>query len=343
MERTKPTILVADETGVLARELESALGTMAVKIVRTTDAEDCVEKARSGKVALVVAHAAMPRAFSLLRLLRHSQDLAPIPLVVVGEPGQEELIVKHRKLPSRADRYVLRPLDFELTRGVVSDLLGGSVHVAAPHLKEATQEPILEAEPLDGSELPEASVLIEEELKKYRARVLELERDLGIMLKTAKEAARARADNARLKEELEAARRAGAESAKDDQGALFRQLEEGYKETIADLDRLLAEKDDVIARLAASDGHNSREETAALSEEIELARSREAELNRILRQVAALAGQMQESAERLGLAGLLHRLEAQKDIAERTKGALSFDEATLVVEAETLRSHLEKK
>jgi len=63
----------------------------------------------------------------------------------------------------------------------------------------------------------------------------------------------------------------------------------------------------------------------------------------MLRQLAAVLEQAAEAERQVDIEGLLRKLKAQENEAERLKGSLAFDEETLVVEADALRRELERR
>jgi hypothetical protein len=128
----KPRFLVADDVGGCAREWTGIFPGRSYIVEVTADMADCVDRMRRGAPSLLVVYAGMARAFSLMRLVRRSDDMKDVPLVMVGDASHEELMAKHRQLPTRADRYLLRPLDPELVRGVVADLTGVSAIADEP-------------------------------------------------------------------------------------------------------------------------------------------------------------------------------------------------------------------
>jgi len=335
-----PGIIAADDSGLCLSELKEILGPLAVDLRIAATMEDCIELCRERRPDAVVVYAGMSRAFSLLRLLRRSEDLAAIPLVVVGDPEQEELIAKHRTLPSRADRYMLRPLDRELARSVLEEFfedepVDGEIMLTIP---EKTPPPL----PLSGESIfdavPDAASKMEEELKRYQGRVKELEQDLKDAMQVAK-------DNAELRREVEDLQGQVAEARTQsaggqDFGELFGRLEIGYKDTIADLEKLLQEKDEIIANLAAGDGPDGGE-GEALAQELEREQARHGELVASLRQLSSLLQNLSEEEDRVGIADLMERLAGQEE-QTGLDGILSFDEETVVVDADLVGRHLEE-
>ncbi len=322
--------MVADDLGDCFAEIVQALGPAGLKLDQATTMEECIDKARKFRPAVVVVYAAMKRAFSLLRLLRHSDDLAGIPLVVVGEPDQEGLIVKHRKLPSRADRYLLRPLDPELVKSVVEEFLGTNPEIIIPELPERLTDAHFEAP-------PDAYEKMESEIQKYRDRVSQLERDLQAVLKSSKDMTRLREENEELTAALEEA--SANQAPAEDYSELFRRLESGYKDTIEDLEHLIGEKDEIIANLAASDELDG-EERQALTGRLEEEQARSGEMKKVIRQLSGVMDEMSKMAEDIGLEAALEDWDSHKQKAGELSAAFSFDEETLVVSAEVLKREL---
>lgn len=333
----KQSILIADDVGACYKELVAAFEGRKLKLARAINLEDCVEQCRTTSPTILFVYAGMSRAFSLLRIVRRSDDLGKVPLIVCGEPEQEELIAKHRKLPSRADRYLLRPIDVELVRSVAAEFLEG---VADPDIRvDEKTPPPLPGRPGKGAiaEAPDAYSRVQEELKAYQGRVKELEQDLLALSKVSKE-------NVALREELTQVRlRTTADSLKpneprgegEDFNELFVRLEEGYKATIDDLERLIQEKDEMIARLAASDGAGGAEQ-AGLAGELEREQERLGELTRTVRQASKLLDELALSEAELGLEDLLGRIATMAEEAEHLAVGFAFDEETVVVDAKSI-------
>jgi uncharacterized protein YigA (DUF484 family) len=335
-----PGIIAADDSGLCLSELKEIFGPLAVDIRMAATMEDCIELCRESRPDAVVVYAGMARAFSLLRLLRRSEDLASIPLVVVGDPEQEELIAKHRTLPSRADRYMLRPLDRELARGVLEEFfedepLDGEILLTIP---EKTPPPLPIDPPDYLHDAPDAATRMEEELHRYQGRVKELEQDLKDAMRVAKENAELRREIDQLQGQMAEAR--SESTGGQDFGELFGRLEIGYKDTIADLEKLLQEKDELIANLASGDA-GSGHESEALAQELEREHARHGELVGTLRRLSTLLQNWAGEEEGLAVQELLELL-AKQDEAEGLHGGLSFDEETVVVDADIIKRHLQE-
>lgn len=325
------TLLVADDAGYCFEEVEAIMGGGRVQFERSLAMEDCIAQARESHPSAIIVYAAMKRAFSLLRMLKHSPDLASIPVVVVGEPDQENLIAKHRRLPSRADRYMLRPLDPELLKSVIEEFLG-----THPELDVASLEKVATFdEQFDAP--PDAYEKMEEELGRYRHRVEQLEKDLEDLLRSSKELCKVREENVSLKMELDKAR---TRAPNNEFAGLFARLEAGYKDTIYDLEKLIQEKDGIIARLAAEDDQGG-EENQALAQKLEEEQGRFAGLKKAFRQLASGLEEAGRLEAELEIPMLLEQLEKSAVAMDDLKASFAFDEATLVVDGNALRERLE--
>jgi response regulator RpfG family c-di-GMP phosphodiesterase len=326
-------LLVADDVGYCYEEVEAIIGGGRVKLSRATTMEECVEMARELNPSAIVVYAAMKRAFSLLRMLKHSTDLTAVPVVVVGEPDQENLIAKHRRLPSRADRYLLRPLDPELLKSVIEEFLGTHPGLEIPPLEEALSFD----EKYDAP--PDAYQKMEEELGLYRQRVEQLERDLEDLHKSSKELAKLNDENQSLKSELE---KAQSNTPSTEFADLFARLEVGYKDTIYDLEKLIQEKDEIIARLAAGDEEQG-EEKRALTTKLEQEQTKFTEIKKVFRQMVAALEDAAKLETDLEIPQLLEQLEQSEVAMDDLKASFAFDEATLVVDGGSLRQRLEEQ
>ncbi|MFH1532560.1 MAG: hypothetical protein ABIK09_17690 [Pseudomonadota bacterium] len=240
----EPPIVVADDKGLVFDEVCAILKDPGAEVMRAVSMEDCIHRLRKTRASILIVSATMKRAFSLLRIVRHSRDLRTIPLIVIAAPGQEELIEKHGQLPSRADRYLLQPLDMELFDGVVREFLHGIPEEDADSSAEGIEAvaPPEVVAPDKG-----AYQKIQNELRRSRDKSQALEADLHAALQASKQVAELRAENEALRKRVQSSD-AQSRSVKD-YSSIFERLESGYKETIGDLERLVRDKDNLIGDL----------------------------------------------------------------------------------------------
>ncbi len=336
----KSTILIADDSGEFFQEMGKILPKRSLQVVQATSLEDCVDKARSAHPSLILVYAGMGRAFSLLRLLRRSDDLAKLPLVVAGDASQEELIAKHRMLPSRADRYLLRPLDPELTRSVIAEFTG-PVTVEPEPSASAPPPPPPSSRRAD-EVAPDALSKLKEELARQRETTARLEEDVRSLSKAAKEAAQLREEKANLQRELEAAR-AGS-IPKEEAHELFASLENEYKLEIENLELLLREKEQMLSsRRAGVDNNANDKAIEELKVKVESERIRQQETLRMLRGLVATLDEMGAVETQYGLIDLEKELAQLERETDELHGSLSFDEETVVVPADRIPRPADRK
>lgn len=315
------TIVVADDTGTCFGDFIRLLGGTELRLELARTPDDCVLKVRSLKPEIVVVYAVMNKAFSLMRSLRHEADLASVPMLVVGELDQEELMQRHRQLPSRADRYMVRPLEPDMLRKVVFELLGGESPVPTVEM------------PAAGGAAPSAFDRMDSELAQAKSRIAQLEKDLEVASSITRDYAQLKGENESLKERLLTQEPQGNGGFDD----LFHSLEAGYKETIEDLQRLVQEKDEIISRMASTTGDlGPAGARRASAEAVALYQSQVAELKKVIRQVYSALSDMEAAENEVDLAEIADLLEkAQMGLDEEDTG-FGTVEKTVVVSAKDL-------
>ncbi len=331
----EPPIVVADDKGLCFDEARAILKVSEIEVVRASSMEDCIHRLRKTRASVLVVSATMKRAFSLLRIVRHSRDLRSIPLIVIAAPGQEELIEKHGQLPSRADRYLLQPLDPELFLGVIRDVHGPSGK-AKPESDEGEAE-FEVGEPEISPMLPDKGAYqkIQNELRRSREKLQALEADLHSALQTSKQAADLRDENMALRKRIQA-NEAQTRSVKD-YSSIFERLESGYKDTIADLERLVREKDDLVMdlrdQLPSSDeiGINTRE----LMDRIERQNSRISSSRDGAARVLDLLERMRGQLEDLDLEAWLRTAREAEDAVDLS---FSDEESTQILDVSLIKN-----
>ncbi len=327
-------ILVADDSGACHDEFSKIFAQTDIAVDLTQSMSDCIEAVRETMPAAVVVYAGMTRAFSLLRLLRRSDDLAALPLVVVGEPDQEDLIAKHRQLPTRADRYLLLPLDHELVKSVMYDLIGDEGESETG--PEDLDGPFEVADPdelVAEDSFPDGFAKLNRELEEYRHRVTELQQDLRLSAQVSKDVRQLQKENLELKEKLKHTEQ--NQTTQHNFGELFHRLEAGYKETIEDLERLIQDKDRAIAQLA-SRGEDASDQTRYLTEQLKEEHTRISELKRPISHALSVFAELEHLEAEMEFDEMAIDFAANESAEYETSAEFAFDEKTLVVNAEEL-------
>ncbi len=139
-------ILIVESDSTLSRNMRGALEKKGFAVDETTDGKGCVElirRLRPDLVLLAVDLAANQNGYLLCGKLKKDDDLKAIPVVIVGSPDGFN---QHKKLKTRADDYVAKPVDLPSMVTSVGGIIG---------LPDAGAADVVEDESLTLSELVE--------------------------------------------------------------------------------------------------------------------------------------------------------------------------------------------
>jgi hypothetical protein len=175
---------------------------------------------------------------------------------------------------------------------------------------------------------PEAMQRIQDELRRSRENIGALEKDLHLALASSKHMAALREENRLLRQRLKSFEEQ-ARSARD-YSSIFERLEKGYKDTIADLERLIGEKDRMVAELREQSPIGA--DTATL-ERMEEAGRRISKMQEGLRRAVGIVESMEAHLDDLDLDEIA-RLNAAIDAGDSV--SFSDDESTQVVDLRSL-------
>lgn len=104
-------ILIAEDDPITARFVSSLLQEQGYEVLLAEDGEHAVELALKHRPDLIVSDLIMPYrdGFMVLRILRSTEELAGIPILILSMRDREEDIV--RGLEEGADDYVIKPFN----------------------------------------------------------------------------------------------------------------------------------------------------------------------------------------------------------------------------------------
>lgn len=110
-------ILVLEKDTTFLRELEVGFSRYDAEIEVVPDGDASVAKAKSGPTALVMlsvdAMSAASEAFLVCKRFKSDDELAKIPLVIMGGAPHVDSFEAHKKLKRRADEYIKLPIPFD--------------------------------------------------------------------------------------------------------------------------------------------------------------------------------------------------------------------------------------
>ncbi len=122
-------VIVFEKDASFVRELEQGFAQLDLKVETMRDADAAIAAAREGDVRLILisvdALSAPGEAFLICKRFKSEDDLARVPLVIMGAAQHAESFESHKKLKKRrADEYVQLPTDFTSLLAQVAPVAG---------------------------------------------------------------------------------------------------------------------------------------------------------------------------------------------------------------------------
>jgi CheY-like chemotaxis protein len=131
------TILIVESDSGVSRGLRSELECKGFSVEETADgkgATELVRKQRPDLVVLAVDLSAGQNGYIICGKLKKDDDLKAIPVVIIGNPDG---FAQHKKLKTRADEYVAKPVDKQALVERVGALIGLPEPAAAEVVDES--------------------------------------------------------------------------------------------------------------------------------------------------------------------------------------------------------------
>src|SRR6185295_9989031 len=117
-------ILIVESDGGVSNAMRSALEARGFTVEETSDGKGAVEKVRGERpelVLLAVDLSAGQNGYLICGKLKKDDDLKATPVVIVGNPDG---FAQHKKLKTRADDYIAKPVDMDGMVERVGGLIG---------------------------------------------------------------------------------------------------------------------------------------------------------------------------------------------------------------------------
>ncbi|MDI1450249.1 response regulator, partial [Polyangium sp. 6x1] len=168
-------VLVFESDHAFAGELRTELGRLGCTVQVVDDGNAGLSLAANDKPDLILLSIELPRmnGFSVCNKLKKDPVLKDVPLVIMSSESTDETFEQHRKLRTRAEDYVHKPIAF-------GELLG---HIRALVPIDATIEPdaivIDDAEVLEADDVEEVEEVAEENAPSEAAGEREIDDFLG--------------------------------------------------------------------------------------------------------------------------------------------------------------------
>src|SRR2546421_4505621 len=107
-------VLVFESDAAFAGELRNELGKLGCSTSVVDDGNVGLQKASSDKPDLILLSIELPRmnGFSVCNKLKKDPALKDVPLIIMSSESSDETFEQHRKLRTRAEDYVHKPIAF---------------------------------------------------------------------------------------------------------------------------------------------------------------------------------------------------------------------------------------
>jgi CheY-like chemotaxis protein len=114
-------VLVFESDNAFASELRNELGNLGCAIRIVEDGNVGLQQAQAERPDLILLSIELPRmnGFSVCNKLKKDDDLKHVPLIIMSSESSDETFEQHKKLRTRAEAYVHKPIAFgELLREI---------------------------------------------------------------------------------------------------------------------------------------------------------------------------------------------------------------------------------
>src|SRR5262252_8751610 len=107
-------VLVFESDPAFAGELRTELGRMGCTVQVVDDGNVGLQVAASDRPDLILLSIELPRmnGFSVCNKLKKDPSLKDVPLIIMSSESSDETFEQHRKLRTRAEDYVHKPIAF---------------------------------------------------------------------------------------------------------------------------------------------------------------------------------------------------------------------------------------
>src|SRR3954469_16956582 len=117
-------ILIVESDGGVSSAMRSALEARGFSVEETTDGKGAVERIRGDRpelVLLAVDLSAGQNGYLICGKLKKDDELRSTPVIIIGNPDG---FAQHKKLKTRADEYIAKPVDMDGMVERVGTLIG---------------------------------------------------------------------------------------------------------------------------------------------------------------------------------------------------------------------------
>jgi CheY-like chemotaxis protein len=126
--RTSGKVLIVDADPPFVSAMTESFGKVGFKVLQTHTHEGALELARTEKPDIILLSVELPagvaEGYLICKDLKTDPALSSIPVIILSRKAREEDFERHRKLKTRADAYLRKPVTDADLIAKVEDLLG---------------------------------------------------------------------------------------------------------------------------------------------------------------------------------------------------------------------------
>src|SRR6188472_1622253 len=108
-----------------ANQIRRLLEPKGFQVETISNGDEAMEWGRTNKPAIIILSVELRKVgYAISNKLRRSPSLREVPLILISSEETMATFEQHKKLKSRADEYLLKPLDGEVLVQKVAGLIG---------------------------------------------------------------------------------------------------------------------------------------------------------------------------------------------------------------------------
>src|SRR5437868_2623972 len=135
-------VLVFESDAAFAGELRNELQKLGCSVQVVDDGNSGLQQAASARPDLILLSIELPRmnGFSVCNKLKKDPSLKDVPLIIMSSESSDETFEQHRKLRTRAEDYVHKPITFAELRARIEPFM--ALGPALPSGRPASMRPV---------------------------------------------------------------------------------------------------------------------------------------------------------------------------------------------------------
>ena len=118
-----PTILVIDTDESTTDIIKAFDSDGTYSIAYSTRGDEGLEMAKQNAPDLIILNADIHAGFTYCRRIRRTDAIGAVPMILISEKASDDQFEEHKRLSTRADEYLHKPLDATEFQSCIATLL----------------------------------------------------------------------------------------------------------------------------------------------------------------------------------------------------------------------------